>query len=81
MKDILRFKSKVISTIKIAAEDKLPSSVYKEKYLISGIEKNNKKLLLSGIKVQQNEKGRKEMLFSLRGYSDKTTIRDLITKI
>jgi hypothetical protein len=31
MKDILRFKSKVISTIKIAAEDKLPSSVYKEK--------------------------------------------------
>ena len=37
MKDILRFKSKVISTIKIAAEDKLPSSVYKEKYLISGI--------------------------------------------
>jgi hypothetical protein len=53
MKDILRSKSKVISTIKIAAEDKLPSSVYKEKYLISGIEKNNKKLLLSGIKVQK----------------------------
>ena len=38
MKDILRFKSKVISTIKIAAEDKLPSSVNREKYLISGIE-------------------------------------------
>ena len=37
MKDILRSKSKVISTIKIAAKDKLPSSVYKEKYLISGV--------------------------------------------
>jgi hypothetical protein len=66
MKDILRSKSKVISTIKIAAEDKLPSSVYKEK--ISNFRDRikimkEKKLLLSGIKVK-NEKGIKEMSFS-----------------